>query len=189
MIIPLREVPTHNLRRATIANAIATSTYTLAPGTALQPGATGHTKFVTQATSSNPILGIVLGIEFLNGISELNSVIGVNAASTVAGTNIKASVYNDNETTGYYRVIYIPSNIPVDYTADLSANSGTTTDSAGNGFFNLIAATTGATGGATLDETSITLFGGTAGQFWSYGSVTEPIVNKKQAIVHVYKTL
>lgn len=163
-IVPLKEIPTHNLRRSIIANAVGTGTYTIGLGTAIQPGATGHNKFVTVATSSNPVLGIVVAIEYQNKIVELSSVAAVNGATTALAPG------NDNETAGLWKVVYIPTYVEVDYLADLSANSGTTTDSGGNCYLNLIAVTTGVTGGATLDETSVALFGGTAGQFWSYGA-------------------
>lgn len=163
-IIPLKEVPVHQLRRAIIANAVGTSTYTIGVGTAIQPGATGHVKFITEATSSNPILGVVIGIEYQNKIVELSAVVGVNSATTAL------NVGNDNETAGLWKVIYVPSNVPVDYLADLSANSGTTTDSGGFCYLNLIAATAGVTGGATLDESSVAVFSGTQGQFFSNGA-------------------
>lgn len=161
--VPLKEVPTHQLRRAVIANAVGSSTYTIGAGVAIQPGATGHNDFVTEATSSNPVLGVVLAIEYQNKITELSSVAGINAATTNAAPG------NDNETAGAWKVVYIPSNIPIDYLADVSAVTGTTTNSQGFGYLNLIAATTGTTGGATLDETSIALFTGTQGQFFSNG--------------------
>lgn len=186
--IPQKEVPTHNLRRATIANAVGTSGYTIGYGTAIQPGATGHNGFVTLATSTSPVLGVVLGLELNGKISEKNTVVGTNAA---LGTNsATANVYNDNETnTAPWKVIYIPSNLPIDYVADMSAAVGTTTNSGGLGWLNLIAATTGATGGATLDETSIALFSGTQGQFWSYGQLTEPVANTLKVVGHWSKVL
>lgn len=183
MIIPSKEVPTHSLRRAVIANAVGSSTYTIGVGTAIQPGATGHVKFVTEATSTNPILGIVVGIEYQNKIVELSSVVGVNSATTAL------NVGNDNETNGYWKVVYIPSVVPVDYVCDVSAALGTTTDSAGHVYFNLIAATAGVTGGATLSESSVALFSGTQGQFFSYGADPAQPSNTKAVVAHVSKIL
>lgn len=183
MIIPSKEIPTHNLRRSVIANAVGAATYTIGLGTAIQPGATGHTKFVTEATSSNPILGVVVGIEYQNKIVELSSVAGVNSATTALAPG------NDNETNGYWKVVYIPSSVPVDYVCDTSAALGSTTDSAGTVYFNLIAATTGVTGGATLNEASVALFGGTQGQFFSYGADPAQPSNTKAVVAHISKIL
>lgn len=181
---PLIEVPTHTLRRAVIANAVGTGTYTIGAGTVIQPGATGHTKFVTVATSSNPILGVVVGIEYQNKIVELSSVAAINAATTSAAPG------NDNETNGYWKVVYIPSNVQsINYSADTSAALATTTDSTGLVYFNLIAVTTGVTGGATIDESSVTLFGGTAGQLFSYGADPGQPGNTKVVVCHINKAL
>lgn len=181
--LPLKEVPTHQLRRVVIANAVGAGTYTIGVGTCIQPGATGHNSFATVATSSNPVLGVVVGIEYQNKIVELSSVAGVNSATTALAPG------NDNETAGLWKVVYIPSNIPVDYIADLSAASGTTTNSGGLGYLNLIAVTTGVTGGATLDETSIALFSGTQGQFWTNGAyLTNPGSNSDLPISVVNNT-
>jgi hypothetical protein len=110
-------------------------------------------------------LGVVIGLEYQNKIVELSSVVGINAATTSAAPG------TDNETTGgAWKVVYIPANLAVDYIADLSAAAATTTDSAGFGWFNLIAATTGVTGGATLTESGVAIFSGTQGQFWSNGA-------------------
>ena len=182
-VIPQKEVPTHNLRRAVIANAVGTGTYTIGLGTVIQPGATGHTKFVTTAAATNPILGVVIGIEYQNKITELSSVAGVNGATTALAPG------NDNETNGYWKVVYIPSNVNVDYVADMSAALGTTTDSAGNVWFNLITLTTGATGAATLDEASVALFSGTQGQFFSFGADPAQPSNTKAVVCRVSKIL
>ena len=186
--VPLKEIPTHNLRRAIIANAVGTGTYTIAPGTAIQPGATGHTSFVTAAAATSPILGIVVAIEYQNKITELTSVVGVASATT------SANVGNDNETAGYWKVIYIPSNIAVDYVADTNnATGAASNDYAGFSYMNLITLTTGTTGAATLDTGSVAVFSGTQAQFFSEGSATAlaevPPGATKKVVCHVSKVL
>ncbi len=181
--IAQKEVPTHNLRRATIANAVGASALTIANGVALQPGATGHNKFVTVSGTSNSVLGVVTSIEATGKVvTEVTSVVGTNSA--LGSNNPYANVYNDNETNANpWKVVYIPSNLPIDYVADTSAATGTTTNSGGLGWFNL------ASGAAKLDETSIALFSGTQGQFWSYGAITDPISNTSQVTGHWSKIL
>ena len=182
MFLPSKEVPTHNLRRATIANAVGSATYTVSTGMAIQPGATGHNKFVTQATSTSPILGVVMGLEFGGKIAEVNSITGVNSA--LGSLSATAGVYSDNESnTAPWKVVYVPSFVRMDFYATLSGTAGTTTNSNGLCYLNLIAATTGVTGGMQLDETSVTLIG-TPGQFWSYGYVSEPVPNKTIVMGH-----
>src|SRR4051812_8330914 len=116
--IPLREIPTKNLRRSIIGNSITS----FAVGWAIQPGATTHNKFVVGAGTSNPVLGVVLSIEGKGGqVLEKTSVTTTSTNETVAGV----------------QAVWVPSNLPVDYVADMSAATGTTTDSGGMCFFNL----------------------------------------------------
>ena len=176
---PLREVPTRDLKRAVLANAVGSSALTITIGDAIQPGATGNNSYVTDAATSGLVLGTVAAV-VRSGIvvSEKNSVTGSNTAYASAPNT--AVTQNDNQTYKIWAVDYVPSNIPVEYEADLSQAAGTTTNSGGLCFLNL------ASGAATLDETSVALFGGTAGQFWSYG-VTAYSTTK--VIGHWYKVL
>lgn len=168
---PFRKPLDLEIRRITIANALATSGYTIGVGSALQPGATAHTRFATGATSSNPILGVVIGLIFQGKVSEVTSILGTNSAKGTSSAI--ANVYNDNETSGDWQLDYIPSYIPISYSATLSQAAGTTTDSAGLGYFNLTAISSSSNiGSGTLDETSIALYSGTQGQFWSFGTTT-----------------
>jgi len=190
---PIYEVPTHQIRRITLANAIGSSTYTVQPYMALQPGATGHAGFATQATgtSTYPVLGVVMALYFKGAkVTELASVVGVNSASSGTQTTI-GSVYNDNETYGFWSVDYVPSNLPIDYVADTSAATGTTTDSGGAVYLSLIAATTGVTGGMQLSESTVALFSGTQGQFYSYGYLNDGVnpSNTSKVVGHWSKVL
>ena len=167
MFRPLKRVEGQDLKRAVIANAVGSGTYPISIGDAIQPGSSTNAKFVTVATPTSvyPILGIVTGLIVGGKVTEKATVTGVNAAgssSTGPGT--------DNQATGLWSVDYIPSYVPMEYEADISAVAGTTTDSSAvGGYFNVKAiATTGDTYG-TLDEASITLFSGTQGQFVSFG--------------------
>lgn len=162
--VPFKEIPTHNLRRSVIGN----SQTAFAVGMAIQPGATGHNKFVVESGTSNPVLGVVLGIEG-------------NGGQVLEKTSLTTA--SNNETVILIKAVWVPSNLPIDYVADMSAALGTTTDSGGMCWFNQ------ASGSLTLDETSVALFGGTQGQFWSYGQMTDPIVQSKQVVGHWSKTL
>ena len=168
------------LKKAVIANAVAANAVTLKIGDVIQPGATGHNKFVVNAASTGLVSGVIVALEFAGKIMEVDTVIGVNTASTAAGA-AAINVHNDNETTGFWKVVFIPSNLLVEYEADLSAAADTTTDSGGKCFLSLVSGTPG-----TLDETSVALFGGTAGQFWSNGVTT---YSTTKVIGHIYKTL
>lgn len=159
--IPEKEVPTHTLRRAVIGNS-----QTVGIGYAVQPGATGHTSAVVAAGASNPVLGVIVSIEGNGG-----QVLEKSSLTTAS----------NNETVGLIKAVYIPSSLPVNYIADFDAAA--TGDSLGASWFNLVA------GGSTLDHTSGALFGGTQGQFWSYGQVTEPVSNTSKCIGHWSKTL
>lgn len=160
MLKPLRRPTDMELKKATIGNSI-----TVAIGDAVQPGATTHAAMVVQATTGL-VLGVVIGIEQNGKISELSSVLTAS----------------DNETTNKYVAVYIPTWIPMEYEADLSAAAGTTTGSGLMGSFNLVSATSG----GNLDETSYLVFSGTAQQFFSYG-VTPYSTTKVRG--HFLKTL
>ncbi len=155
--VPLRRPTDIETRKATIGNSI-----TVTIGDAVQPGATTHAGAVVAGTSGL-LLGVVVAIEQNGKVSELSAV----------------TTASDNETTNKYVAVYIPTWIPIEYTATLSAAAGTTTGSNLMGFFNLTTA-------ATLDETTYVVFSGTAGQFFSYGVTSYSTTNVQG---HFYKTL
>ena len=167
MFRPLKRVEGQDIKRAVIANAVGTGSYPISVGDAIQPGATGHAKYVTVAGATNPILGIVTSIVQNGKVSEKATITGINAAETGSPSTGPGT---DNETYAVWSVDYIPSSVPMEYEADISAVAGTTTDSSAvGGYFNLKSiATTGDTYG-TLDESSIVLFSSTQGQFVSFG--------------------
>ncbi len=182
MLIPNKKIQDQDLKKAIIANAVGANAYVLSVGDAIQPGATGHVKFVTGAASSGLILGVVVALEYNGKVLELNSVTGVNSTSAVAG---QTKVGNDNETTGAWKVVYIPAYVPMEYIADMSAALDTTTDSGGNVFFPLqgVSSTAGTAG--TLNEAAPALFGGSATQFVSNGSYEG---STTKVVAHIYKT-
>jgi hypothetical protein len=190
MIVPRKGYEIGDTKDIVLANALAVNAYVISIGDAIQPGATGHAKFATGAASTGLILGIVVGLVYNSKVTEITSLTGVNTASTAAGATPATTLYNDNETTGYWSVQYIPSYIPMEYTADVDAVLDTTTDSGGKVFLGLdgVSSTAGAAG--TLLESSVALFGGTAAQFMSFGVAPEfantTFANKK-AIVTIYK--
>ncbi len=162
--VPLKEVPVTDFKSAVIANS-----ETVAVGDALIPAATGHTKFVLGAASTTGrILGVCMAILGLNGkVTELQSI--------AAGAS--------NETNKTYSVLYIPSHLPVEYLADLSAAVDTTTDSGGLVSFNLNATNN------TLDETSVALFSATQKQFVSYGNPDFPGIANTKVVGHWAQSL
>jgi hypothetical protein len=168
-IKPLKQVDRNDVKNAVLANAVGTGAYVISVGDAIQPGATGHNKYVTGEASSGLILGIVTGIRQSGKICEKDSITGVAAALT--GTP-STGPGTDNETYKVWSVDYIPASLPIEYEADLDAVSGTTTNSDGIGFFALLGIDTTKGHAGTLDESKITLFGGTAQQFASYGVST-----------------
>lgn len=171
---PNKEVPTHDLKRAIIAN----SQTSFQIGWALQTGAASgaHTKYVIGAANSNPILGIALAIEGKNG--------QVLEKATV-------TTASDNETVGMIQSVFIPSNIPVEYTVVMDDPAETTAGSGGFGFMNLMSSDP-----TQLDESTWVIYSGTAAQFWSNG-VTGVISTlaggstgyKPFVTCHVYKVL
>lgn len=104
-------------------------------GDVLQGSAAASSAFVQSADgTTGQVLGVVLSIVGANGLPlEKNSV----------------TVASDNQTVGKISVNYLPLYIPMEYEADLSAASGTTTGSAGIGTFNLSGSLAG-----QLDESS-----------------------------------
>ena len=183
--IPSRKPTDIQIRRAVIANAVGASALTVKIGDTIVPGATGHSKYVTNSPATGPILGVVIGLVFQNKFMEVNSVVGVNTASTAGGA-LQTNVHNDNETTGYWSVDYIPAYIPMEYIVDVDAAVGTTTDSDGQGYFSVLSGTPG-----TLHESSFviwsTISSGTSGtsQFLSYGSPAS-LQNTKKVVGHLY---
>lgn len=135
---PLRKVEGQDLKRIVLANAVGSSTLTVAVGDPIYLGATTHNKFATNPTTSSKILGVVTALIRAGTICERSSVTGVNAAGTAANTG------TDNETTSLWSVEYIPSYIPMEYEADIDAVVGTTTDDNGVGaYFTITSGTPG----------------------------------------------
>ena len=173
MLIPRKRVELSDMKNAVLANAVGTGAYVIAVGDALQPGATSHNSYVTGATTSGSILGVVTAIRLNGKIAEVDYCTGVNAAKT--GTP-STGPGTDNETYKVWSVDYIPAYIPVEYTADLDAKAGTTTNSDGFGYFTLKGVSTTKGDAGKLTESSITLFGSvssTTSQFTSYGVSVE----------------
>lgn len=185
---PLRKPTDIEVRRLTLSNAVGTSALTIGVGSALQVGTTGggtasvyaHSAFATGAGTSNPVLGIVISLIFKGKITEYSSIVGVNSAGGTGTTpatwaptstvNQTANVYNDNEYSGNWQVEYIPTYIPIQYTATLNAVAETTANSSGAGWFRIYASTAGH---GTLDESTILPFTDTTianHQFFSYGT-------------------
>ena len=141
MIVPLKKVHDQDLKRIVLANAVGSSALTVSIGDSIAPGATTHTKYATNATTSSKILGIVVALIQSGRVCEKTSVTGVNATTATNGT---AVVSNDNETTQVWSVDYIPSYIPMEYEADIDAVAGTTTDDSGQGtYFTITSGTPG----------------------------------------------
>lgn len=171
---PTKEVPTHDLKKA----IIAASQTSFQIGWALQTGAASgaHTKYVIGAANTSPILGIALGIEGKNGqVLEKTSL-------TTAATN---------ETVELIQCVFIPSNLPVEYTVVMDDPAETTAGSGGFGFMNLMSSDP-----TQLDESTWVVYSGTAAQFWSNG-VTGQVTTltggstgvKPFVTCHVYKVL
>lgn len=182
MIRQNKKIQDQDLRKAVIANAVGVGAHVLSVGDAIQPGATGHVKFAAGAASSGLILGVIVSLEYNGNVMELDSVTGVNSTSAVAGAT---KTGNDNETTGAWKVVYIPAYIPMDYTIDTSAALDTTTDSGGNVFLSLVGVSSTAGSAGTLNEASVALFGGTAGQFVSSGAAAGETT---KVVARIYKT-
>ena len=141
MFIPARRVTDIDKRTAVIANAVGTGTYFMGVGGLLLPGATGHvftgtapaiTPFVTGATTSSLILGVVTSILCNSKYAEVQNVQGLNAAQTGSKSTGPGT---DNETYKVWSVEYIPAYQPMEWQADFSAAIGTTTDSGANAYF------------------------------------------------------
>ena len=142
MLIPLRRVTDVDKKTAVIANAVGAGAYYMGVGGVIIPGATGHvftgtspniTPFVTGATSSSAlILGVISSIICNGKVSEIQNVLGVNAAEVGAKSTGPGT---DNETYKVWSVEYIPAYIPMEYIADFSAAIGTTTDDGANAYF------------------------------------------------------
>lgn len=141
---PKNLVSFEDLKTAIIANS-----QTIAIGDTVIPGATTHAGAVTGAANTTAgILGVVISIMGANGqVLEKSSV----------------TVASNNETVGIISVQYIPTYISMEYTADLTAVSGTTTGSTLPGMFTVDTSTNG-----KLLESSYTVYS-TVKQFFSYG--------------------
>jgi hypothetical protein len=141
---PLRPVAFNDLKSAIIANS-----QTLSIGDAIINAATSAAGFVTSgASSATGIVGVVVSIVGLNG--------QVLEKSTV-------TVASNNQTVGMIGVQYIPTYIPMEYMADLSATTtGGTNYSTLPGMFSI------SSDDGKLDETTWTVFT-TVKNFYSYG--------------------
>ena len=187
MIVPNKSVELSDLKKVVIASSVGTNAYYLSIGDLIQPDATGHAKFAVPSASSGLVLGVVVALEYAGKPAEVLSVKGVNTTSTAAGAS-SMNVHNDNETTGLWKAVYIPSHVPMEYKADLSAVADTTTDSGGLGvFFPVLGASASvAQSAGTLNEGAPQLFGGTPTQFVSYGVSTE---SASKVVGYIYKSL
>ncbi len=154
---PLRLVSFEDMKTAVIANS-----QTIAIGDVVIPAATTHAAAVTGAANSTttPLLGVVISIMGANGqVLEKSSV----------------TVASNNETVGLISVQFIPSFIPMEYVADTTAATGTTTSSNLMGCFTIDTSVNG-----KLLESSYVVFS-TVKQFFSYGA--NPL-NSSQVIGH-----
>lgn len=162
MIKPLKRPSTQDLKAAIIANSQA-----LTAGDYLVPGTGASSAFISEATNSSALLlGVLLSFEGKGG-----NVLEVDALT----------VASDNQTVAQSQGVYLPSYIPMEFSADLNAASGTTTGSGGIGFFTIASGL-----GGTLNESSWVAFSGTASHFVSFGA--DPL-NSSKVFGHTYKTL
>ena len=186
MIVPNKSVELTDLKKAVIANSVGANAYYIGIGDLIQPAATSHNKFVVPAATTGLVLGVVVGLEYAGKPAEVKYTKGINTASTAAGAS-SSNVHNDNETTGYWKVVYIPSHVPMEYKADMSAATGTTTDSGGVAFFPCLGPSASVVESAgTLNEASPALFGGSIAQFISYGVSVE---SASKVVGYIYETL
>lgn len=141
---PLKKVEEQDLKVRVIANS-----QTVKVGDSLIVDGTNKNAVLGAANTTGIIVGVCVAIKQLNGnsITEKTSI----------------TVGSSNETTTQYAAQFIPAYIPIEYSADLSAASGTTTGSDKMGQFNLSTSDS-----AVLDETSVGVFS-TQKQFFSYG--------------------
>lgn len=136
-----------------VKSSVIANSVTVGVGDAIIGGATGHATVITgAANTSGVIIGVIIGITGLNG-----KVYEVDRVTTAS----------DNETTKKYYATWIPAYEDNEFTVNLTAAAGTTTDSAGFGFFNMDSS---AGSHGKLLESSFALWSGTAGQFSSYGT-------------------
>ena len=172
MFRPLNKVHDQDVKRIVLANAVGASALTVKVGDAITLGATTHSKYATNATTTSKILGIVTALVQSGKVSEKTSVTGVNATTAVnANSNV---VSNDNETYGTWSVDYIPSYIPMEYEADVSAPLVTTTDSSGIGsYFTIVSGTPG-----TLDETTALIWSTAVGSATNFTVTGVPAGSK-----------
>lgn len=157
MFKPFKNIPVAD---QDIETAVMVNSITLAIGDAIIPASTAaNSAFVTGATNTTgTVLGVVVGF----------TPITQTAAGT--GQTLEQSTFtsaSNNQTVAKIGVKYIPARLVNKWIADISAAAGTTTGSAGIGFFNLSTTLNG-----TLNEGSYVIYSGTAGQFVSYGVAT-----------------
>lgn len=143
--VPSRKVDDSDVKAFVIANS-----QTIAVGDAVIPAATTHAGAVTGAANTT---GIILGV--------------VRAILNPLGKPLEVNSYavaSNNETVGGILAEITPCYIDLEYLADLSQVSGTTTSSNLMGQFNLSTSVNG-----QLDETSYGVFS-TQKQFFSFGA-------------------
>lgn len=154
-------------------SAVLGNSATLAVGDAVIPGATTHAPFLVKAqnaTDTSQYTGIVLGV--ITGIFNNGKPSEKKSVTTAS----------DNETTGLYSAEYIPTYIPIEYVADMSADLGTTTGS--GTYLAMFYLGYNATGHhntafpdqAQLDESSVAVFT-TQLHFFSYGAYKSGTIN------------
>lgn len=150
--VPLKRIQETDFRAYVIANSEAIITV----GDAVIPGATTSAGFVIGAkNTTGPIMGVVKAIVANGKPLEVNAV----------------TVSSSNQTVAQTAVEIIWAHLDIEWLADLSAASGTTTNSGLIQQFNLSATLNG-----TLDESSTGVFS-TQKQFASFG--VSPISTSK----------
>lgn len=143
MFTPLKTITGQEINRATIANSA-----TLQVGEVIIPSGAQVT---TGKDTTDGLLGIVLGI-----VGDRGKVLEVDSFTAES----------DNATVDKVQVDYFPLFIPTEISAELDANAGTTTGSAGHGNFAVDDT------GLLLDESTYVAFDTTADkQFFSFGTV------------------
>jgi len=167
LFIPARRVADVDKRTAIIANAVGTGAYYMGVGGVLLPGATGHvfagtapaiTAFVTGATSSSVVLGVITALTVNSKFAEVQNIKGVNAAELGSKS---VGPGTDNETYKVWGVEYVPCYVPMEYVADFSAAIGTTTDDGANAYFALTGIDTTLGDDGLVNEASGVIYSGT----------------------------
>ncbi|CAM6004578.1 unnamed protein product [Sphagnum balticum] len=157
MFRPFKNIPVadQEIEEAVIANST-----TLSIGDAIIPASTAaNSAFVVGATNTTgSILGVVVGFYPITQTSSGTTQTLEQSTFTTA---------SNNQTVAKVGVKYIPARLVDKWLVDISAAAGTTTGSAGVGYFNISASLNN-----TLNEASYVIFTGTPGQFTSLGVAT-----------------